>query len=80
MTHDITGGVSWSGGGGGGKELKFCGAEWDCSVRHALVCRVIAADTTPSPGKGTATVAVNVPEKQFPIFALGKNCFLPFLP
>ncbi|XFF86541.1 hypothetical protein AB1E18_012760 [Capra hircus] len=32
--------------------------------------RVIAADTTPSPGKGTATVAVNVPEKQFPIFAL----------
>lgn len=35
-----------------------------------MVCRVIAADTTPSPGKGTATVAVNVPEKQFPIFAL----------
>ncbi|DAA20832.1 TPA: hypothetical protein BOS_16384 [Bos taurus] len=43
---------------------------WNCSVRHAVVCRVIAADTTPSPGKGTATVAVNVPEKQFPIFAL----------
>lgn len=53
--------------------------EWDCSVRHAVVCRVIAADTTPSPGKGTATVAVNVPEKQFPIFALVRTVsFLSF--
>lgn len=33
LTHDITGGVSWIGGGGGGKELKFCGA------RVGLLCK-----------------------------------------
>ena len=38
MTHDITGGVSWSGGGGGGEELKFCGAGEGllCKARSGL--------------------------------------------
>lgn len=77
LTHDITGGVSWSGGGGGGEELKLWGARVG-SLCEA--CGGLQGDSSrelPAPGKAQLR-PLETSEKQFPTFALGKSRFLPF--